>query len=170
MEVVVEHIRPRRAGDLKTVAQPLDHTIGPMARNPRRPTSLPNNHLDDMWISVVGISNDFEFRDNLSPKVKDTLCDEEIHFSPYDAHQLRSILSRRAEEAFREDALHDDVIPLCAAFAAQDKGSARQAIQYLYKAGELAANNGNDVVTEPHVQDAEEVLEQKSIEKGIATL
>lgn len=108
--------------------------------------------------------------DNLSPKVKDTLCDEEIHFSPYDANQLRSILYRRAKNAFHDDVLADDVIPLCAAFAAQDKGSARQAIRYLYKAGELAANTNDERVTETHVREAESMLERKSIEKGIRDL
>lgn len=134
------------------------------------PRARSNDHIEDMWVSVIGISNDFEFRDNLSPKVKDTLCDEEIHFSPYDATQLRSILSRRAEKAFHDDVLHDDVIPLCAAFAAQDKGSARQAIRYLYKAGELAANTGAERVIEQHVREAEMILERKSIEMGIREL
>jgi cell division control protein 6 len=134
------------------------------------PRALSNNYLENMWVSVIGISNDFEFRDNLSPKVKDTLCDEEIHFPPYDANQLRSILTRRAEKAFVDDILHNDVIPLCAAFAAQDKGSACQALRYLYKAGELASNNGDVVVTEGHVRNAEEILERKSIKRGIRDL
>jgi len=123
-----------------------------------------------MWVSVIGISNDFEFRDNLSPKVKDTLCDEDIHFSPYDATELRSILTRRADKAFHEGVLEDDVIPLCGALAAQDKGSARQAIRYLYKAGELAANSADGKVTATHVREAEEAIERKSIEKGIREL
>jgi cell division control protein 6 len=134
------------------------------------PRALSNDHLEDMWISVIGISNDFDFRDNLSPKVKDTLCDEEIHFAPYNANKLRSILRRRAKKAFTDDVLEEDVIPLCAAFAAQDKGSARQAIRYLYKAGELASNNRDKYVTEGHVRQAEEIIERKSIEKGIRDL
>jgi cell division control protein 6 len=134
------------------------------------PRARANGHLEDMWVSVIGISNDFEFRDNLSPKVKDTLCDEEIHFAPYDANELRSILRRRADKAFHDDVLKEDVIPMCAAMAAQDKGSARQAIRYLYKAGELASNGGSDVVTKDHVRSAEEAIERKSIEKGIRDL
>ena len=120
-----------------------------------------------MHLSVIGISNNFKFRDNLSPKVKDTLFDEEIHFAPYDANQLRSILERRAEQAFKKDVLEDDVIPLCAANAAQDKGSARQALRYLYKSGELASNIGDETVTEEHVQTARERIDRKNIEKGI---
>lgn len=134
------------------------------------PRARANGHLEDMWVSVIGISNDFDFRNNLSPKVKDTLCDEEIHFTPYDAAQLRSILQRRAEKAFLDGVLEAEVIPLCAAFAAQDKGSARQAIRYLYKAGELASNGGDSTVTEDHVREAEEIIERKSLEKGIREL
>ena len=54
--------------------------------------------------------------------------------------------------------------------AAQDKGSARQAIRYLYKAGELASNAGDEIVTEEHVREAEAVIERKSIERGIRDL
>jgi cell division control protein 6 len=121
----------------------------------------------DMHLSVIGISNNFKFRDNLSPKVKDTLFDEEIHFAPYDANQLRSILERRADQAFKDGVLEGDVIPLCAAHAAQDKGSARQALRYLYKAGELASNTGSEKVTEKHVRTAQERIDRKNIEKGI---
>ncbi|MCD2201055.1 hypothetical protein LPA44_14295 [Halobacterium sp. KA-4] len=41
-----------------------------------------NGYLTETKPGVIGISNDFGFRDDLSPKVKDTLCEEEIHFSP----------------------------------------------------------------------------------------
>jgi cell division control protein 6 len=132
---------------------------------PRAKTN--NNIPDDMHLSVIGISNNFKFRDNLSPKVKDTLFDEEIHFAPYDATQLRSILTRRAEQAFKDGVLAEDVIPLSAANAAQDKGSARQALRYLYKAGELASNTGDEQVTEEHVRTAQERIDRKNIEKGI---
>lgn len=134
------------------------------------PRARSNDHIEDMWVSVIGISNDFEFRDNHSPKVRDTLCDEEIHFAPYDADQLQSILARRAEKAFQDGVLSEDVISLCAAFAAQDKGSARQAIRYLYKAGELAANQNQETVTRDLVREAEDIIERKNIEKGIRDL
>ena len=41
-------------------------------------------YLGDIWVSVIGISNDFESRDNLSSEVKDILYDKEPHFAPYD--------------------------------------------------------------------------------------
>lgn len=134
------------------------------------PRARSNGHIEDMYVSVIGISNDFNFRDNLSPKVKDTLAEEEIHFTPYNANQLKPILQRRAEKAFQDDVLSDDVIPLCAAFAGQDKGSARQAIRYLYSAGELATNSGDEKVTESHVREAENKIERKNIEVGMRDL
>ncbi|GAA0290489.1 Cdc6/Cdc18 family protein [Halarchaeum salinum] len=134
------------------------------------PRARKNGHLEDQWISVIGISNDLEFRDNLSPKVKDSLYDSEIEFAPYDATQLTSILERRADQAFYDGVLAEDVIPLCAAFAAQDEGSARQAIRLLYKAGELALNNEQDSVAEVHVREARDILERKRIEEGMRSL
>jgi cell division control protein 6 len=132
------------------------------------PRAKSNDNIpDDMHLSVIGISNNFKFRDNLSPKVKDTLFDEEIHFAPYDANQLYSILDRRADQAFENGVLEDGVISLCAAQAAQDKGSARQALRYLYKAGELASNTGTDRVSEEQVRIAQERIDRKNIEKGI---
>ncbi|GAA5061620.1 hypothetical protein GCM10025751_48120 [Haladaptatus pallidirubidus] len=74
----------------------------------------------------------------LNARVKDSLCDEEIHFPPYDANQLRNILKQRAEKAFRDGILDGDTIPLCSAFSAEESGSARQALKLLYKAGDLA--------------------------------
>ncbi|RBI59437.1 cell division control protein Cdc6 [halophilic archaeon] len=134
------------------------------------PRARANGYVEGVKPGVIGISNDFEFRDNLSPKVKDTLCDEEIEFPPYNANELHSILERRAEYAFQSDVLAADTIPLCAAFAAQDSGSARQAIRLLYKAGEIALEEEDQTVDEKHVREAETVLQRKQIERGIQNL
>jgi cell division control protein 6 len=55
---------------------------------------------DDVYPSIIGISNDLQWRDNLSPKVKSSLYDDSVLFSPYDAVQLRQILRRRAAKGF----------------------------------------------------------------------
>lgn len=120
--------------------------------------------------SVIGISNDLQWRDSLSPKVKDSLYDDSVHFPPYNAKQLESILDRRAANAFLADVLAEGVISLAAAFAAQDKGSARQAIQYLYKAGQLASTRSDDHVTEQHLREAVAVVERKRVIEGMEGL
>ncbi|MDS0300901.1 AAA family ATPase [Halogeometricum sp. S1BR25-6] len=134
------------------------------------PRARKNSHIDDQWVSVIGISNNLQFRDNLSPKVKDSLYDSEIEFAPYNANQLTTILERRAKRAFVDGVLDGEVIPLCSAFAAQDEGSARQAIRLLYKAGELALNRDDEAVYEPHVREARDILERKRIEEGMRSL
>lgn len=118
------------------------------------PRARSNGHVDDTYINIIGISNDFKFKDELSDRVRSTLKEEAIQFAPYDANQLNTILYQRSEKAFKEDALADDVVPLTAAEAAQDTGSARLALDILHKAGKLANKNGDTTVTEDHVRDA----------------
>lgn len=93
-------------------------------------------------------------------RVEDTLCERELHFSPYDANDLQHILEKRADLAFEAGVLDGDVVPLCAAFAAQDKGSARQALDLLLEAGDLARRNNDSTVTEDHVREAKQLLEK----------
>ncbi|WP_317176009.1 orc1/cdc6 family replication initiation protein [Halomontanus rarus] len=128
----------------------------------------------DVKLGVIGISNDFKFRDNLSPKVKDTLCEEEILFPPYDADELQNILSQRAEIALHDGVLDGDVIPLCAAFSAADSGSARQALRLLRKAADVAENEamsgGKAQVTEEHVREAEHQIQRQQVVEGMHSL
>jgi len=66
--------------------------------------------------------------------------------------------------------LSDDVIPLCAAYAAQDKGSARQAIKYLRKAAAIAESEGDVRVEEEHVRTAQGEAERELIIEGMEQL
>jgi cell division control protein 6 len=118
-----------------------------------------NSELENSRVSIIGISNDLKFTDFLDPRVKSSLGEEEIVFPPYDANQLRDILQHRAEVAFKVDALSDDVIPLCAAFAAQEHGDARRALDLLRTAGELAERDQAEGVSEGHVRKAQEKIE-----------
>lgn len=134
------------------------------------PRAESNGYIENVWPGIIGISNDFTFRDNLSAKVKDTLCEEEIHFSPYDADELQTIMGTRANKAFHENVLDNGAVRLVSALAAQDSGSARQGLRILYKAGELARDEGGSNVTEQHVRDAQAELEKDKLEEGIREL
>lgn len=134
------------------------------------PRARSNGYLTEAKPGVIGISNNFGFRDDLSPKVKDTLCEEEIHFPPYNAPELRAILTKRTTTAMYDDAVDDAVIALCAAIAAQDSGSARQALDILYKSGELARLNDETRLTEAYVHQARSKLEQSQVEHGMREL
>lgn len=146
---------------------------------------LPRANPEGVRLSIIGITNDLQFRENLDSDVRSSLGEDEIRFDPYDAHQLRNILSRRAEGALRDtsfrdevqdyehlesDVLDDNAIPLAAALGAQDTGDAREAIQLFFRAARTVDDNGETVITESHIREAEEFLDQKAIESGIKTL
>lgn len=134
------------------------------------PRASTSGHVEDTYVGVIGICNNFTFRDNLSARVKDTLCEEELHFRPYDAEQLGTILRHRADKAFRDGVLSNDVIPLAAAFGAQESGSARQALKLLYKAGDLARQEERGVVDEDDIRSAREIIARDRIRDELDSL
>ncbi|MDL0141726.1 AAA family ATPase, partial [Halobacterium salinarum] len=111
--------------------------------------------IDSCKVGILAISNKISFKDSLDERVLSSLQEREFIFPPYDANQLREIMRHR-QDAFREGALTDDVIPLAAAFAAQEHGDARKALDILRNAGELAKDDDSDVVREEHVRNARE--------------
>jgi cell division control protein 6 len=129
-----------------------------------------NSELANSRVSIMGISNDLKFTDFLDPRVKSSLGEEEIVFPPYDATQLRDILQHRSEIAFKSDTLSEDVIPLCAAFAAQEHGDARRALDLLRTAGELAERDRTETVDEKHVRHAQEKIELDRVVEVVRTL
>ncbi|PSQ31153.1 cell division control protein Cdc6 [Halobacteriales archaeon SW_6_65_46] len=129
-----------------------------------------NSQLDNSRVSIMGISNDLKFTEFLDPRVKSSLGEEEIVFPPYDATQLRDILQQRSEVAFKPSSLGDDVIPLCAAFAAQEHGDARRALDLLRTAGELAERDRTEDVNEDHVRKAQEKIELDRVVEVVRTL
>ncbi|ARS91745.1 Cdc6/Cdc18 family protein [Natrarchaeobaculum aegyptiacum] len=129
-----------------------------------------NSELENSRVSIIGISNDLKFTDFLDPRVKSSLGEEEIVFPPYDANQLRDILEHRSDVAFKAGALSDDVIPLCAAFAAQEHGDARRALDLLRTAGELAERSQAETVEERHVREAQDKIELDRVVEVVRTL
>jgi cell division control protein 6 len=134
------------------------------------PRARSNGKLEETKVGLIGISNDFKFRDRLDPRVQDTLCERELHFPPYDAPELQNILASRAEVSLADDAYERDVLNLCAALAAKDSGSARQALDLLRLAGEHAENRDDDRIAQEHVDAAREKLEQERVVEGMREL
>jgi cell division control protein 6 len=129
-----------------------------------------NSELENSRVSIIGISNDLKFTDFLDPRVKSSLGEEEIVFPPYDANQLRDILEHRSDVAFKGNALSADVIPLCAAFAAQEHGDARRALDLLRTAGELAERSQAETIVEEHVRQAQDKIELDRVVEVVRTL
>jgi cell division control protein 6 len=129
-----------------------------------------NSDLIQSRVSIIGISNDLKFTEFLDPRVKSSLGEDEIIFPPYNAEQIREILIQRASLAFKSGVLGDEVIPLCSAFAAQEHGDARRALDLLRIAGELAERSRSVAVSEVHVRSARDKIEQDRVEEVIKTL
>nr|WP_248518359.1 ORC1-type DNA replication protein [Salinarchaeum laminariae] len=129
-----------------------------------------NSDLENSRVSIIGISNDLKFTDLLDPRVRSSLGEEEIVFPPYDATQLQDILEHRSEEAFEPNALSEDVIPLCAAFAAQEHGDARRALDLLRTSGELAERDQVEEIQGDHVRKAQEKIELDRVVEVVRTL
>jgi cell division control protein 6 len=122
-----------------------------------------NSELGKAQISLVGISNDLRFLDNLDPRVRSSLSEEELIFSPYNAIQLKDILKERAEQAFHKDSVGEGVIEKCAAYAAREHGDARRALDLLRVAGEIAAREGNSKIKLQHIDVANNKIERDKI-------
>ncbi len=119
-----------------------------------------NSELKNTQISIVGISNSLTFMDDLDPRVRSSLGEEELVFPPYNALQLQDILRERANQAFKEDTLQEGVIAKCAAFAAREHGDARRALDLLRVAGELAEREHMSVVGLEHIDAANQKIER----------
>ncbi|MBI2665560.1 AAA family ATPase [Candidatus Woesearchaeota archaeon] len=98
-----------------------------------------NTELKRSQITVVGISNNLIFSENLDPRVRSSLSEEELIFPPYNALQIQEILRERVKVAFQEGVIESGLIEKCSAFAARDHGDARRAIDMLRVAGEIAS-------------------------------
>ena len=122
-----------------------------------------NSELKNAQISLVGISNSLTFMENIDPRVKSSLGEEELVFPPYNALQLQDILNERAKMAFNKESLGEGVISKCAAYAAREHGDARRALDLLRVAGELAEREGLKKIGLKHIDEANSKIEKDKI-------
>ena len=122
-----------------------------------------NSELSKTQICVVGISNNLTFLEELDPRVRSSLSEEEIVFPPYNALQLQDILKKRSQEAFKDGVINEGVIAKCAAFAAREHGDARRALDLLRVAGELSERDGSKKILLSHMDNANNKIEKDKI-------
>lgn len=128
-----------------------------------------NAELKQSQICLLGISNNLVFSENLDPRVKSSLSEEELIFPPYNAIQIQEILKSRAKVAFKEEVIQPGVIEKCSAYAAREHGDARRAIDLLRVSGELAERAGSTIVKIEHLDDAERKVESDKIINAIVS-
>ncbi len=122
-----------------------------------------NSELNNTQIIIVGISNDLRFLEELDPRVRSSLSEEELVFPPYNAIQLQEILKKRADDSFKLGVVNEGVIAKCAAFAAREHGDARRALDLLRVAGEIAERATSSKIKIKHIDEANDKIERDKI-------
>jgi len=129
-----------------------------------------NERVSPGFLSIVGISNDLKFKEGLDPRVLSSLREEELVFPPYTVAELHDILEERAGTAFKQSAVSDSAINLCAAIAGSEHGDARRAVDLLRIAGEVAEREGLQQIDDSCVRKASEKAEQDRVEEALRSL
>ncbi len=132
--------------------------------------SRAGEHVEPGFLTMVGISNDLRFKDELDPRVLSSLGEEELVFPPYTTQELKAILTARAKIAFRPGVATDEILGLCAALAGSEHGDARRAVDLLRVAGEIAEREGVLQITEECIRRASERVESNRIEDALRSL
>lgn len=128
-----------------------------------------NSDLTKSQLSIIGISNDLMFANNLDPRVKSSLSEEEMVFPPYNAMQIKEILKKRADLAFKENSIQEGVIQKCAAYAAREHGDARRALELLRVAGEVAERKNQEQLLIENIDEAEDKIERDRLMDMVKT-
>jgi cell division control protein 6 len=121
-------------------------------------------------LTMAGVSNRLSFKNELDPRSRSSLYENEVFFQSYDATQLKNILMQRAEQGFERDSISEAAIGLIAAITANENADARYALKLLVKAGDVAQAQGATRVEEKHVSDAKNLVEYDFASEGISTL
>ncbi|MDG7001981.1 MAG: AAA family ATPase [Nitrososphaerota archaeon] len=124
----------------------------------------------DAFLTIIGISNDIQFKETLDPRTLSSLNEEEVIFAPYTIDELRHILKERAMLAFNDGIATDPAINLCAALAGAEHGDARRAVDLLRVAAELAERQGSNKIEDTHVRLATKSIEQDHVFEAVRSL
>ncbi len=122
------------------------------------------------FLSLIGISNDLQFKEELGARVLSRLSEEELVFPPYSAEELKTILVERALLAFDKSSFTEEAVNLCAALSGSEHGDARRAVDLLRIAGEVAEREGALQLEEKHVRVALQKIDQDRIIEALKTL
>ena len=126
-----------------------------------------NERLNQGSLTLVGISNDLTFKEKLDPRVISSLGEEEIVFTNYNVEQIKKILEERIKQAFIPNSVQEPALNLCAALAGGEHGDARRAIDLMRVAGEIAERQQSEKVTEEHVREASQKIEENKEETSL---
>jgi archaeal cell division control protein 6 len=170
VQAAMRRLMEARHGTTVLVLDEIDRLVARSGDNVLYTLSQLNTELEGARLSLVGISNDLKFTNQLDARVRSRLNEEKIVFQPYNALELQDILRDRAKEAFNDDVVDPGVVERCAAYAALENGDARRALALLRLSAEMAERDHAKRITPDHVVKAKNRLEQDIVVECCRTL
>ncbi|MDG6922150.1 MAG: orc1/cdc6 family replication initiation protein [Nitrososphaerota archaeon] len=148
----------------------IDHLVKSFGDNLLYDLTNSSANIIPAFLSIMGISNDLQFKEQLGARVLSRLSEEELVFPPYSAIELKTILHERARIAFNNGSFTEAAVSLCAALSGSEHGDARRAVDLLRIAGEVAERDGAQHLDEKHVRIALQKIDQDRISDALRTL
>ena len=108
---------------------------------------------------LVFSSNKLNWQENIDPRVKSFLKMNDLLFKPYNAYDLKKILSIRIKKALNPRMLQRGVLEKIAAASSRTHGDARKAVEILSKSAHIAEKEGS-LITMDLVDRAMEEIER----------
>lgn len=105
------------------------------------------NKDSENQLGIVMVSNQHPRRIELDPRSRSRLNCQTLEFNPYNTAQLKQILEKRVEQAFRPGSVSDKAITEIAEQVAENSGDCREALRLLLRSGRAAERKGKDKVT-----------------------
>ena len=94
---------------------------------------------------IVFSSNKLNWQDNIDPRIKSFLKLNELLFNPYNAIDLKKILSLRIKKALNQKMIENGVVDKIAAISSRHHGDARKAVELLSKSAQIAEKKGTSI-------------------------
>ena len=98
---------------------------------------------------LVFSSNKLNWQENIDPRIKSFLKVNEILFEPYNALDLRKIISIRIKKALNRKMIQKGVMEKIAAVSSRTHGDARKAVELLSKSAHIAEKDGTRITIDP---------------------
>ncbi|MEK6842905.1 MAG: AAA family ATPase [Candidatus Micrarchaeota archaeon] len=109
--------------------------------------------------AIIGITNSPEIYNSLDDRIKSSLGFRDLEFKQYSPQQLKDILKERARDSLIAGSYSEEVIALCAANGAKNRGDARIAIETLLQSA-MKADFANKSKIE--ISDVRDVMDKTS--------
>jgi archaeal cell division control protein 6 len=112
---------------------------------------------------LIFSSNKLNWQENIDPRIKSFIKLNELLFEPYNAFDLKKILSLRIQKALDAKMIQKGVLEKIAAVSSRTHGDARKAVELLSKSAQIAEHEGSCITMNIVDRAMEEIEKDKYI-------